>query len=79
MTVYRRRNSRLFWTILERISRMQQPHAIDVLNIAFLEIQPKRIFLRQEMHCVQGFRLSLSNRRNILTPFLLPVSCEVPA
>lgn len=63
----------------ECIPGMKQPHAIDILDVSFLEIQPKREFLCQKVHCIQSLRLCFRDRRDIRATLLGKIASEVAA
>lgn len=56
---------------------MQQSKTVDVLDVALLEIETKRILFGKEMHSVQGLCLCLCNGRNIGTALLGAISREM--
>lgn len=44
---------------------MEYVEVVDVLNVAFLEAEPKGILFREEVDSVKCLSLSLRDRRNI--------------
>lgn len=58
---------------------MEQPHAIDVLDVALLEIEPEGVFLGEEMDGVQRLGLRLADGRDVRAPHLRAVPREVAA
>lgn len=68
---------RVFRTVLKGISSVKKSHAVDVLNITLLEVQPEREFLCCVMQGIQGFCLSLWNRRNVCATLLFAITSEV--
>lgn len=71
--------SRILFVIPERFSGMQETHAVDVLNVAFLEIQPQGVFLCQKMHRIESLRLCLRDRRYVRTSLLRTEAGEMAA
>lgn len=71
--------SRILFVIPERFSGMQETHAVDVLNIAFLEIQSQGVFFCQKVHSIEGLCLCLRDRRYVRTSLLRPEAGEMAA
>ena len=68
---------RVFRTVLKGISSVKKSHAVDVLNITLLEVQPEREFLCRVMQGIQCFCLSFWNGRNVCATLLFAIPSEV--
>ena len=58
---YRRISLRFRRTVSETVPRMKDAEVIDVLDIAFLEIEAQRILFGEEVKRIQRFALSFCN------------------
>ena len=65
--------------ISESIPGMEDTQIVDILNIAFLEVEVQRILLCEEMKSVEGFSLCFCDRGNVTRARKALEACEVTA
>ena len=65
--------------ISESIPGMEDTQIVDILNIAFLEVEVQRILLCEEMKSVEGFSLCFCDLGNVTRTRKTLETCEVAA
>ena len=71
--------SRMNSIVPKRVSRVQQSKAVDILHVAFSEVEAHGKPFSQKMDGIQCFCLGFCQGRKVWVPFLRPVACEAAA